>query len=365
MDRYLLDSHKLLWHLDRVLEWQKKKVITPIYIEISPVSFCNHKCIFCGIDFARDASMPATHRQDHYLNREILCNRLIEMGKVGVKSIMFAGEGEPLLHKDINTFIKTANTSGIDVSMTTNGSMGSYDIWRDILPFMTWIRFSVDAGTSEVYTIVHNVPESSFGKTISSIEDAVRVKKEERLGITIGVQFLIIEENLNDIENALSLFSGIDIDYLSLKPYSLHPQMINKREVIYSEETIDYLQDIVDRYKAKTKIEIIFRKDAMKKYMDKGRFFSHCRALPFWGYISTNGDFYTCSVFIGKKGFRAGNIYDNDIQGIISGDVRKNSIEYGENGLNIGEKCRLNCRMARINEFLELLENKPQHINFI
>ena len=50
MDKYLLDGHKLYWHLDRVEEWQAKKVVAPIYVEISPLSVCNHKCIFCGID---------------------------------------------------------------------------------------------------------------------------------------------------------------------------------------------------------------------------------------------------------------------------------------------------------------------------
>jgi len=358
MDKYLIDGHKLFWHLDRVAIWQKKRIIPPVYVEVSPVSFCNHRCVFCGIDFARDTGLQ--------LDTKVMCERLVEMGKIGVRSIMFAGEGEALFHKDLQTLIKTAKDAGIDVSITTNGSRGDYDFWKEILPSLTWVRFSVDAGTAGVYAKVHNVPEKSFGKTIKRIEDAVKIKKDHTLGVTIGVQFLIIEENLNNIEDALRLFNDLGVDYLSLKPYSLHPQMMNKKDVVYTKETMYYVQEILNKYKKdKTKMNIIFRKDAMERYMNREKNIKHCRALPFWGYISSKGDFYTCSVFIGDERFKAGNIYNEDMQNIIFGDARKNSIKYGAEILSIGEECRLNCRMARVNEFLEFLENKPEHVNFI
>lgn len=356
MDKFLIDSHKLFWHLDRVKEWQERRLIPPIYIEISPVAFCNHKCLFCGIDFAMQNKIQ--------LETETFCKRLQEMGESGVRSIMFAGEGEPLLHKDIAKLVKTAHNSGIDISVTTNGSIENYELWKEILPHLTWIRFSVDAGTSKIYAKVHNVPKAFFDRTINNIKESIKIKKNHNLDVTIGVQFLIIEENLDDIKNAIMLFSGLGVDYISLKPYSLHPQMINKKDVVYSEETIEYIQDLVNKYKEKAKMQIIFRKDAMVKYMNKDKKFIHCRALPFWGYISSKGDFYACSVFINDEKFKVGNIYNEDMQSIMFGNLRKNSILYGERKLNIDE-CRLNCRMARVNEFLEFLENKPSHINFI
>ncbi len=357
MDKYLIDGHKLYWHLDRVKQWQEKRVIPAIYIEVSPVAFCNHKCIFCGIDFAMQKKVQ--------LGTEIFCKRLEEMGKLGVRSVMFAGEGEPLLHKELAKLVRTAKNAGIDVSITTNGTMENHDVWKEILPHLSWIRFSVDAGTALIYAKVHNVPVSWFDKTIGSIKETVRIKKDYNLDVTIGIQFLIIEENLNDIENALRLFSGLEVDYVSLKPYSLHPQMVNKKDVIYTQETMEYVQNIVNKYRGRTKTEINFRKDTLEKYMKKKKNFRHCRALPFWGYISSKGDFYTCSVFIGDERFKVGNIYAEDMQSIMNGKLRRNSILHGEKKLNIEQECRLNCRMAKVNEFLELLEAKPKHINFI
>lgn len=355
MDKYLIDSHKLLWHLDRVVDWRKKRVISPIYIEVSPISSCNHKCIFCGIDFARDKTSK--------LDTEIFCKRIKELGNVGIRSIMFAGEGEPLLHKNLPLFVKIARESNIDVSLTTNGSLGTPKLWNETLQFLTWIRFSLDAGTHEVYAKVHKVNKVLFDKTIKSLEDAVKIKKDRNLKVTISTQFLIMDENLDDLENAIKLSCERGVDYLSLKPYSLHPQMLNKKEVIYTKNILDYIQGVVDKYKEK--VNIVFRKDAMKKYMKTGKTINHCHALPFWGYIASNGDFYTCSIFIGDKRFKAGNIYKEDIQHIIFGELRKNSIEYGGKILRLKDECRLNCRMARVNEFLENLKNEPQHVNFI
>lgn len=356
MDRYLIEGHKLYWHIDRLLEWQKGHVIPPIYVEVSPVGFCNHNCIFCGMDFAK-----MHHR---ILDTVVLCKALTEMGKVGIRSVMFAGEGEPILHKDIALFVRTANKAGIDVSLTTNGSKGKYELWKDIMPYLSWIRFSVDAGTPAVYARVHNVKESSFDELIRSIGDAIRVKNDYKLDTTVGVQFLLLEENICDVEHAIKLFNSVGTDYIIFKPYSLHPQMKNKKDVNYSIELVNHLQNIIDKHKSKAMTEIIFRKDALLSYINDKKDFDRCWALPFWGYISSDGNFYTCSVFLNDDRFKSGNIYDQSIHEIIFGNRRTKSINFGKNGLNVKE-CRTNCRMARINEFLRFIINKPPHVNFI
>ncbi|MEQ8191362.1 MAG: radical SAM/SPASM domain-containing protein [Candidatus Eremiobacterota bacterium] len=357
MDKYQIDGHKLYWHMDRLIEWQNKKIIPPIYLEISPVSYCNHRCIFCGVDFAMAKAIS--------IDKNIFLKKIQEMGQIGIRSIMYAGEGEPLLHNDLPEFVKATKENNIDVSITTNGTTGNYEIWKEILPFLSWIKFSVDAGTDQIYSKVHRVSEKLFYKTLESINEAIKVKKDYNLPVTIGIQYLIIEENIDDIEEAIKLFSTMEISYMVLKPYSLHPQMMEKKYVFYDEEKKKFTQNLVDEYSQKNKLNIIFRKNTMEKYIEGAKTYSHCYALPFWGYISSSGDFYTCSVFIGNDKFKAGNIYEDNMNDIIFGSKRKGSIEYGEKYLIIKDECRVNCRMARINEFLEHLSNKPEHINFI
>ena len=356
-DKFAIDGHKLYWHLDRVAAWQKDRLVAPIYLEISPVSYCDNRCVFCGLDFARNERVT--------IDADTLMSRISEMAPLGVKSIMFAGEGEPLLHPRIGDLVRHSRKCGIDVSITTNGMSGNSAVWHEILPELTWIRFSVDAASSEMYSEVHGVTPSCFERTLASLKDAVHVKKERQLPVTIGVQFLMIRQNLVDIVNAVDLYSGIGVDYLSFKPYSEHPQMINKSGFTYTLEMIESIEEEIGRHSAWGDTAIIFRKNATEAYAGAMQRYSSCRALPFWGYISSKGDFYTCSVYLNDERFKAGAIYSETMQSIFFGGKRKTSIAFAEHGLELGRECRINCRMARINEFLEFLVREPGHINFI
>ncbi len=357
MDSYRLDGHKLYWHLDRVLAWQRGEAVPPIYVEVSPVSFCNHRCIFCGTDFAMGKKSQ--------LDAHTLSARLKEMGALGVRSIMFAGEGEPLLHKEFPILARGAREAGLDVALTTNGSVGDRSLWEQLLPHFSWVKFSLDAGTPRIYSRVHGVPEGTFDRTLGSIEAAIAVKKDRNLDVTLGIQFLVLEENREDIRKAMQLFRSWTIDYLVLKPYSLHPRMIKDKEVQYPPEIIDEIQRIVEMNRGSSGPEIIFRRQAMETYATKKRGYDHCLALPFWGYLSAGGDFYTCSVFLGDPRFKGGNIHKENMKDIFFGEGRKNAIALGEQALSTSEECRVNCRMARINEFLQTLKHPPQHVNFI
>lgn len=356
-NKFLLDGHKLFWHLDRLLQWQRGEMIPPIYVEISPTSVCNHKCIFCGLDFARDGK--------NRLDADVLCQAIREMGMCGVRSIMFAGEGEPCLHPEIKSFVTTAKVSGIDVAITTNGSIGNEEIYYNILPMLTWIRFSVDASTEDIYAKVHGVDRDMFERVINNIKLAVRLKSHMQLQTTIGVQYLMLEENFDSMQEAIRLFTSIGVDYVSFKPFSQHPQMINKYEISYNSRHIRKLDELAEQYAYHEKTKIIIRRLSTESYISRKKDFRHCYCLPFWGYISSKADFYTCSVFLNKEEFFAGNIYKESMRDILFGKKRSDAILYGLNMLRPEDVCRTNCRMARVNEFLEFLINKPAHESFI
>lgn len=357
MANYLQDGHKMLWHLDRLVQWQQGQLVSPIYVEISPVSYCNHRCVFCGVDFARVGKRR--------LDTDLTCRRLGEMGRLGVRSMMFAGEGEPLLHSDLDRLMAAAKQAGIDVSLTTNGSLGDAETWRTLLPLLTWVRFSVDAGSGPVYAKVHGVGPESFSRTVASIQAAVETKHTQGLPVTVGVQYLLLPENLDDLGAACELFSGLGVDYVSLKPFSLHPQMIQRMDVDYGQEMIDRVEAILAAAEIAPPTQVIFRRQALLAYRDGKIGFDRCRALPFWGYLHSSGDFYTCSVFLGDERFRAGNLLESSVQEVFQGAARQRSLDFGRHELAPGEQCRLNCRMARINEFLHGLEHPPDHVNFI
>ncbi len=124
MDKYRIDSHKLLYHVPRVSRWLDGEQVYPIYMEISPSGTCNHRCTFCALDFM--------HYQKRFLDAPVLCERLEEMGKCGLKSVMYGGEGEPLMHRQIGMIIEHTKKCGIDVALTTNAALLSEGLAEQI-----------------------------------------------------------------------------------------------------------------------------------------------------------------------------------------------------------------------------------------
>ena len=81
------------------------------------------------------------------LNTDLLKQSLHSMGFGGVKSVMFAGEGEPLLHPDIAKIVNYAKKCSIDSSFTTNGVELTKDFLDECGQNISWVKVSFNAGT--------------------------------------------------------------------------------------------------------------------------------------------------------------------------------------------------------------------------
>src|SRR3989344_1238380 len=225
MANNLVDGHKLMYHPERVSEWLEKGDCFPIYVEIGPTGKCNHRCVFCAVDWLKYGGAS--------IGKEIMFRTLEDLAQSGVKSVMFAGEGEPLLHRDISEFVNRASNNNLSVAITTNGVLFDKEMAESCLPKLSWIRFSVDAGTPEIYALVHGTKTKDFDRVIQNIIDAVDVKKRFGLSVDIDVQALLIPESANGIEKLASLIKNVGADSFQIKPYSQHPLSINRFVVDY------------------------------------------------------------------------------------------------------------------------------------
>lgn len=106
-------------------------------------------------------------------------------------------------------------------------------------------------------------------------------------------------------------------------------------------------------------IKLCKKKDSNKHEYKK------CYSTPyFWAYVSSNGDLYSCSCYLGDDKFKFGNINDKSFRELWQSDKRKQNIDFVQNSLNISQ-CRVNCRMDFINSYLWELKNPNEHVNFI
>jgi MoaA/NifB/PqqE/SkfB family radical SAM enzyme len=355
MDKYKIDSHKLIYHLPRVCDWLKGKNVYPIYMEISPVGSCNHRCVFCAYDFIG------------YPNRKLDCEKLLtfidEAKEAGVKSILFAGEGEPLLHPDIERFINHSKNCGIDVGLFTNGQFLREELAEVILPLLTFVRFSFNGGTKENYADIHKVKPAIFERVVANIKKVSEIKTKESLDVDIGVQYVLLPENVDYLIKAVKTLKDTGIDYFAIKPFVQQSHLQSYR--IREQFDLNSIEDILDEAErcSSENFMVIARRESFEGYGK--REYKHCYGTSFVSVLNSAGDIATCLPYWDKEDFTFDNIYDNTFEDIWFGERRKKIIKYLENELDT-KKCPPNCRPNAINEFLWDLKNHTvKHINFV
>ncbi len=355
MDKYKIDSHKLIYHIPRVNDWLDGKTIYPLYMEISPSGACNHRCTFCGLDFME--------YQSRYLDADVLMERISEMGSLGLKSIMFAGEGEPFLHKRMVEIINHTRKSGIDVAMTTNAALLNETRTNAILGDMEWIKVSINAGTANTYSAVHRTKASDFDRVIENMSAAAGIRRAKGYKCTLGMQMLLLPENTGEATTLARIARDIGMDYIVIKPYSQH--LLSKtskyKNIKYGDHI--HLAEELDGFNTDS-FSVIFRMRTMEKWDEGGRNYKRCLALPFWSYMDAGGGIWGCSVFLGNEKFYYGNIYEHSFKEIWEGEKRQQSLLWVQEELDASQ-CRINCRMDEINRYLWELRNPPAHVNFI
>lgn len=354
MDKFRIDSHKLIYHVDKVYQWIKGEDIYPVYMEIAPCGGCNHRCKFCALDYLG-------YKPD-CLKTETLINFLKEIASCGVKSVMFAGEGEPLLHKDIAKLVISARKMGLDVSITTNGVLLTKELLEQILPHLSWLRISFNAGTAKTYSLIHRTDPKDFERVIKNIKEGVHIKKKNNYACTIGIQFLLLNENYSEVSGLAEILKHKEVDYLIVKPYSQHPLSINRLKSQLDYKKLLSLEKDLDKY-ATENFHVIFRRNTMMK-IPKSKPYKKCFGIPFWAYLSSQGDLYACSTFLSDKRFCYGNIYRSSFKDLWKSKKRKKIMQMMKDNWDI-ENCREVCRLDEINRYLWELKNPPLHVNFI
>lgn len=351
-DNIRIDSHKLIYHPQEVSRWLKGENVYPIELEVSLTNACNHRCIFCAVDYAGYKPIM--------LDKEVLLNNLKEISTRGVKSIIYAGEGEPLLNKNAPDIINKTKEYGIDAAMSTNGVLMTPDISRECLKSLTWVRFSTAGITNSTYEKIHQCKQGDLGKVLENMSVAVEVKKEQKLNTTLGVQLLLLPDNKNEIVTMAKELKNIGIDYFTIKPFSQHPQSGNKIDVDYTNllELEEELKDIATK-----DFKIYFRANAMKKLICK-REYKQCLALPFMVYMDSKGNLWPCIVFMGKDELKYGNLYEESFVNIWEGERRKEIVNYF-NHMDLQKNCREICRLDEMNKYLDELVHPGEHVNFI
>jgi MoaA/NifB/PqqE/SkfB family radical SAM enzyme len=147
-------------------------------------------------------------------------NLLDDFAEIGIKAVSLVSDGESTLSKAYVPFIQHASNIGIDVGNATNGWEFEKEKVDQILPHMTWIRFTVGAGTPEGYAkIMFKSKDHTevFDRAMKNIRYAVELKQKLNLGVTLGIQMVLTPDFKDEIIPFAKLAIDLGVDYGVIK----------------------------------------------------------------------------------------------------------------------------------------------------
>lgn len=351
-DQIKIDSHKLMLHPKCVSSWLDGDRIYPIEMEIGLSSACNHRCIFCAVDYME--------YKPQMLKPEVILPNLKMMAKKGLKSIIYAGEGEPLVNKDAGFIINKTKEYGIDVAMSSNGVLLTKDFSENCLQSLSWIRFSIAGVTDVTYEKIHVAREGDLQLVLKNLQDAVAIKRKKHLHTTLGAQLLLLPENKDEVVMMAKMMREIGLDYFTVKPFSQHPKSKTKLHVDYSES--QEIGRAVKEYETEN-FKVYFRERAMENLVHE-KSYDKCNGLSFMAYMDAKGNVFPCIVFMGEDKYRYGNINEQSFEELWEGE-KADKLRNIFRGEFIKKNCRKTCRLDEINKYLYELQHPSNHVNFI
>jgi MoaA/NifB/PqqE/SkfB family radical SAM enzyme len=209
----ILDSHKLSYHTDRVEAWEAGERIAPVSVDMSLTRACGAMCSFCY------AMMQESQARSSIKVSNAL-NLLDDFSSIGIRSVSLVSDGESTLSKAYVPFIQHAAQLGIDVGNATNGWEWGPEKIEQVLPHLTWVRFTVAAGRPNSYaSIMYKGPEHTevFDRAMEHIRYAVALKKRNNLSVTLGIQMVLMPHLKDEIIPFAQLGLDLGVDYAVIK----------------------------------------------------------------------------------------------------------------------------------------------------
>ena len=209
----ILDSHKLPFHYEKVSAWESGERISPVSVDMALTRACGAMCSFCY-------AIMQEPQERSQITVDNSLKLLDDFKSVGIKSVSLISDGESTLSKAYVPFIKHASELGIDVGNATNGWELSQEKTDQVLPHLTWVRFTVAAGTPNGYSsIMYKGPNETqvFDKAMKNIKYAVDLKRKLGLKVTLGIQMVLMPEFKNEIIPFAKLAIDLGVDYGVIK----------------------------------------------------------------------------------------------------------------------------------------------------
>lgn len=284
--------------------------------------------------------------------------------RLGGRSVLFAGSGEPLLHPDFCDIVNETKYMGACTAVSTNGALFTRDKLEECLKSLSWIRYSTSAGTEATYKKIHRGRDGDFARVISSIAAASEIKHRDNLSVVLNVQIIMIPENRHEVVTLAKIVKEAGADRFIVKSVGA---MDKTQSEVGRDLTADFYSsalDIKEGLKALNddKFVTVYRDTRVANTFRK-KSYSECYAEPFHTMICADGGVCPCCDLQGREEFYFGNINSQSFSEIWTGERRKQVMEMIKaSGM---APCPGACKLDPMNQYLDELLHPGEHVDFI
>jgi MoaA/NifB/PqqE/SkfB family radical SAM enzyme len=366
-EKIILDSHKLMWHRDRVEAWLRGERIAPITIDCALTRRCTYQCLYCYGQLQEN--------DEKRMTKDVVFRFLDDAAEIGVKAISFVSDGESTCSPYLYEAIKRGKQNGLDVALGTNGFLLKEEKLEEILPFLTYIRFNFSAGEPNRYAEIMGTKKENFYEVSEIIKKCVKIKKQKGLSVTIGLQMVLMPQFADQIIPFAKLGKKLGVDYAIIKHCS--DDELGSLGIDYSKYF--QLTDVLKQAESFSNERYLVKAKWSKILSDGKRRYSQCYGPPFLLQLSGSGLVAPCGALFNNryKKFHIGNIVDTSFKKIWQSEHYWKIMNYiASKDYNAQTMCGTLCLQHKVNEFLwdlkkgkVVLENPkgepPMHVNFI
>lgn len=352
---YIDPAAKLFQHLDRLQGLKKGLRLPPVNVEIDLSNRCSLGCEWCHFAFTHTRGPLAGKREKpagaiaggDLMDVGLAKSIVDQLAEAGVLSVTWTGGGEPTLHPAFDEIVEYADLK-LHQGIYTHG--GHIDAARAALlkRTMTFVFVSLDAKDAKAYKRDKGVDR--FDLACQGIANLAAADGDA----TVGVGFLITEQNWRDAYAMARLATRLGGDYAQFRPTILYDQDTPgalTENTAWLPHAAHFLEQNVA---ALANVEIDL--DRFYRYRDwAGHGYDTCWWSGMQSVITPNGKVWTC---VNKREHPGEELGDLSLEPFV--DVWGRQMLARVNG-----NCRLMCRGHTANLALDEVMAPRPHAAFV
>ncbi len=260
---------------------------TPLALMIEPTNRCNFNCPLC------DRGTGKLTRPEGSMSLEDF-ERILEGAGRGLKLLLLWNQGEPLLNKQFGEMARAAKRRGVFCAASTNGSLLRRKAEEILDSGLDELIVSLDGATAESYNRYRR--GGDFEDILNGIRHLVE-KRGKRLAPLISLQFLLLKDNIGEIEDFKRLVKNLGADRALWKTVQVSDET-QAAEFLPQDAAYSRYRNPLNRELKRT------RRD--------------CRRLLYSAVVDWNGNMVPCC-FDKDEAFVVGNALESDFKSVWKG----------------------------------------------